>query len=89
MKAGRHGDAAEAFLALTRIDPESYSDHELGFEKRLFGELAFAALGNCYFQMGDYRTSADYYARAAAADPDSLEYRAKAVLAESRAAASR
>jgi tetratricopeptide (TPR) repeat protein len=89
MKAGRHGDAADAFLALTRIDPDSYSDHELGFEKRLFGELAFAALGNCYFHMGDYGTSAAFYGRAAAADPGSLEYRAKAVLAESRAAARR
>jgi len=89
MKAGRHGDAAEAFLALTRIDPDGFSDPELGFEKRMFRELAFAALGNCYFQMGDYGMSADFYARAAAADPASLEYRAKAVLAESRAAASR
>ena len=89
MRAGRHGEAAEAYLALTRIDPDRFSFRDLGFEKRLFGELAFAALGNCYFQMGDYGMSADFYARAAAADPGSLEYRAKAVLAESRAAASR
>ena len=89
MKAGRHGEAAEAFRALTRIDPEGYRDPELGFDKRLFGELAYAALGNCYFQMGDYRTSADFYAQAAAADPASLEYRAKATLAQSRAASSR
>ena len=86
MRARRYGDAAECFLALTRIDPERFSDPEVAFEKRLFGELAFAALGNCCFQIGDYGTSAAFYGKAAAADPGSLEYRAKAELARSRAA---
>ncbi len=86
MRAGRHGEAAEAYLALTRIDPDRFRFRDLGFEKRLFREVAFAALGNCYFQMGDYGTSAAFYGRATAANPSSLEYRAKAALARSRAA---
>ena len=89
MRAGRPGEAAEAYLVLTRIDPDRFTFRDLGFEKRLFRELAFAALGNCYFQMGDYGMSADFYARAAAADPGSFEYRAKATLAQSRATANR
>ena len=85
LKAGRHGEAIEAYEALTRIDPERFSDPEVAYEKRLFGELAFAALGNCHFQAGDFAASARWYAKAEAADPASLEYRAKHALARLRA----
>ncbi len=79
--------ALPAFRALTGIDPESYSDPEVAVEKRLFGELAQAALGNCHFQLGHYVEAAACFAAAAAADPGAVEYRVKRQLAESRVGA--
>ena len=85
LMAGRPKEAAEAYEALTRIDPGRLIHREIAFEQRLFGEIAWASLGNCHFQMGCYAASAHYYGLAEQADPRSLEYRAKAMLARSRA----
>jgi tetratricopeptide (TPR) repeat protein len=84
----RAGDTAAAlaiFHALTEIDAESLVDNRSAFDKRLFGEHSFAALGACYFKLGRYGESAAWYARAAAADPDSTEYRIKQKLAAAKA----
>lgn len=85
LKAGRFAEAIEAYEALTRIDAENFVDLDVAYEKRLFGELAYAALGNCYFQAGDFAASARWYAKAEASNAASLEYRAKHALARARA----
>lgn len=84
----RAGDPAAAlaiFHALTEVDAESLVDNRSAFDKRLFGEHSFAALGACYFKLGRYGESAAWYARAAAADPASTEYRIKQKLAAAKA----
>jgi hypothetical protein len=70
---------------LASIDAETYSDPRTAFDKRLFGEYAWAGLGACCFKLGCYRESAGWYAKAAAANPQSLEYRAKQGLAAGKA----
>ena len=84
----RAGDMAAAlaiFHALTEIDAETFIDGRSAFDKRLFGEHSFAALGACYFKLGRYDESAAWYARAAAANPTSTEYRIKQKLAAAKA----
>jgi tetratricopeptide (TPR) repeat protein len=85
--AGAHGAAIAGFQRLTAIDAEAFRDRRMGFDKRLFGEFAWAWLGTCSFELGDYAESARWFARAAAANPESLEYLAKQQLAQGRAGA--
>jgi glycosyltransferase involved in cell wall biosynthesis len=85
--AERMGDdqtAIAGFRQLSAIDPESYRDQRTGFDKRLFSEHAPAWLATCLFKRGEYAESAAWFAKAAAANPDSLEYRTKHLLAASR-----
>jgi len=85
-RAGDQASAIEAFHGLASIDAESFADPLAAFDKRLFGEHAWAALGACYFKLGRYAESAGWFAKAAAADPSSLEYRVKERLAAGKAA---
>jgi tetratricopeptide (TPR) repeat protein len=83
---GDQESAIEVFQQLAAIDAETFCDRLTAFDKRLFGEFAWAALGACHFKLGRFEESAAYFARAAAADPQSLEYRAKHLLAAGKAA---
>jgi tetratricopeptide (TPR) repeat protein len=85
-RAGDQASAIAVFHRLAAIDAETFSDPLTAFDKRLFGEHAWAALGACYFKLGRYAESAGWFAKAAAADPASLEYRVKAQLAAGKAA---
>jgi tetratricopeptide (TPR) repeat protein len=85
-RSGDHAAALRVFHELSLVDGETYSDPRSAFDQRLFGEYAYAALGACYFQLGRYRESADWYAKAAAAAPEILEYRIKKQLAAAKAA---
>jgi glycosyltransferase involved in cell wall biosynthesis len=85
-RAGDQASAIEVFHGLASIDAESFADPLTAFDKRLFGEHAWAALGACYFKLGRYAESAGWFAKAAAADPMSLEYRVKERLAAGKAA---
>jgi glycosyltransferase involved in cell wall biosynthesis len=87
LEAGDWQAARDIFARLAAIDAEGYRDQQVSFDKRLFGEYAFAGVAACCFKGGDYARSAGWFARAAAANPQSLEYRAKQQLAQSRAAA--
>jgi tetratricopeptide (TPR) repeat protein len=85
-RAGRDGAAIEIFQQIAAIDSERFCDPLTGFDKRLFGEFTWAALGSCFFNLARYAESAAWFAKAAAADPDSLEYRTKSQLAAAKAA---
>ncbi len=85
IKAGNHAAAIPLLSELAAIDGERYSEPLTAFDKRLFGEHAWAALGACCFALGQYAESAAWYAKAAAADPRSLEYRVKHGLAAAKA----
>jgi glycosyltransferase involved in cell wall biosynthesis len=85
--AERIGDdeaAIAGFRQLAAIDPESYRERRIGLDKRLFSEDVPAWLATCLFKRGEYAESAAWFAKAAAANPDSLEYRTKHLLAASR-----
>jgi tetratricopeptide (TPR) repeat protein len=85
-ETGNVAAALEAFHALASIDAETFTHDLTAIDKRLFGEFSYAAIGGCYFKLGRFADSAHWYARAAACDPKSVEYRAKAQLAAAKAA---
>ena len=84
--AGNVASALEAFHELAKIDADAFRHELTALDKRLFGEFSYAALGSCYFKLGRFAESADWYARALACDQKSVEYRAKAQLAAAKAA---
>ena len=84
-RAGDMGAALAIFHALIAIDAEGLIDERSAFDKRLFGEHSFAALGACNFKLGRYGESAAWYAKASAADPACSEYRIKQQLAAAKA----
>jgi tetratricopeptide (TPR) repeat protein len=73
------------FDRLRTVDVESLPDGELSYDAKLFGVVADAGLGGSLFRLGRFAESAEAYGRAAAAEPSSLEYRAKRTLAAARA----
>ena len=77
--------ALKVFHWLTTIDGETFSDDRTAFDRRLFGEYSFAALGACYFKLGRFADSAAWYGKAALANPESVEYRVKERLAAAKA----
>jgi tetratricopeptide (TPR) repeat protein len=85
VKAGEHAAAMPLFEVLAHIDPDHLADGSLAFDRAIFGAQAHAALGLCAFRLGRFAESAEHYARAEALAPDSLEFRAKRMLAEIRA----
>jgi tetratricopeptide (TPR) repeat protein len=84
-RAGHQAAAIEVFQRLAAIDAEAFSDPLTAFDKRLFGEFTWAALGTCCFKLGCYAESAAWFFKAAAADPQSLDYRVKGLLAAGKA----
>jgi len=55
-------------------------DPYVAYDARLFGALAYEALGGCCFRLGAFGESRRYYELAAACDPERLEYRTKRAL---------
>jgi tetratricopeptide (TPR) repeat protein len=84
--ARRYADALPVLEALAGVQAESLVD-DLAYDSRIFGASAFADLALCAFRLGRYGQSQAWYARAAALEPDSLEYRTKQRLAAARARA--
>jgi tetratricopeptide (TPR) repeat protein len=85
--AGEDAAAMPLFAALTHVDLDGLAYGSLAFDSAIFGVQAHAALGLCAFRLGRFAESAAHYARAEALAPDSLEFRAKRMLAEIRAKA--
>ena len=82
---GNQESALKVFHWLTTIDGDTFSDDRTAFDRRLFGEYSFAALGACYFKLGRFADSAAWYGKAALANPESVEYRIKEQLAAAKA----
>jgi tetratricopeptide (TPR) repeat protein len=60
-------------------------DRRLPYPGGIVGADAFEAIGTCHFKLQEYREAARWYARAARAAPDKMEYRVKADLARKTA----
>lgn len=94
--SARHAEArteretARALL-FQLLDLASDRDSQLrvGYDRRLFGFLAWALLGVCYLLDGKPEDAVKWLRLAHDAEPEDLEVRTKLALAESRLAASR
>jgi tetratricopeptide (TPR) repeat protein len=82
----RWRDAITWLESLHAIDPDELEHPGLGYSRAVFGEHAEHALGICWFKLGDWQTAAGWFALAELGDPGNLEYHAKRLLSEARAA---
>jgi tetratricopeptide (TPR) repeat protein len=62
-------------LAGTNVEGDAASD--LAYDRRIFDEFAYGALATCCYALGRWAEAAEWYGRAAALQPESVEYRAK------------
>lgn len=76
--------AIDLLNQLAEVDGDTFYDEQIAYDARIFGVLAYEALGDCYFHLESYAASADFYALAEACDPDSKEYQVKQQLALAR-----
>jgi tetratricopeptide (TPR) repeat protein len=79
--------ARPALETLAAIDPETFFDPRISYEKNLFRYLAKEALALCYFRAGRYTEAARSYRLVAPAHPDPGACEVKARLADLRATA--
>lgn len=80
MRQGRLEEAIPIFEKLLdqpEVDPENDT---FGYDQRLRGEAPCDALATCYFRLGKYALSRQYFQRAAECAPDKEEYRYKQAL---------
>jgi hypothetical protein len=70
---------------LASIDPDSFCDPELSYNKSLFAYASRDSLALCHFRAGRFSEAAEWYRRAAAAAPDARANEARAQLAAMRA----
>jgi tetratricopeptide (TPR) repeat protein len=82
----RWRDAIAHLRPLAAIDPEELIEEVLGYDRRLFTEIAPHALGTCFLALDEPTEAARWLRIAEAAAPDSLELLAKRTIAERRAA---
>jgi hypothetical protein len=75
-----------ALEARAAIDPDTFSDPRLSYDKKLFSYAARESLALCHFRAGRFREAADWYRRAAPASPDPRACEVKAQLADAKAA---
>jgi tetratricopeptide (TPR) repeat protein len=78
----RFAEALPVFERLAATDPEVDAAGVLAHDERIFGLLAYEALGLCCFRLGRFAESAHWYGRAEALAPAPLENRTKRQLAE-------
>jgi tetratricopeptide (TPR) repeat protein len=81
---GAFEPAMAIFRELATQDPAGLIGRT-AYDRRIFGAGAWAELGYCAFRLGRYRESELHYREAERLEPDSLEFRAKRVLAAARA----
>ncbi len=85
LQKGNIAAAVQQLKILEALGPDGPQGAELGYDLRLFGEFAWALLGSCALARGSCTEAADYFARALAANPGSVELRTKLQLAQFRA----
>jgi tetratricopeptide (TPR) repeat protein len=78
-------EAARPILErLAAIEPETFFDPDIAYEKSLFSHLSREALAICHFRAGRFAQAARWYRAAAAAAPDPAACELKARLAQAR-----
>ena len=83
------GDAAQAgarIEQLLRLDLDAIVETNTAYDRRLFGEWAWNALGLARFELGDFDGAAAMFRLAETADPENVAYRTRRQLADARAA---
>lgn len=84
--AERRFEVAEPLLrGLASIDGERDACPDLAYDRRIFAEFAYLGLATCCVGAGRWAEAAEWYGLAEAAQPSSLEYRAKRTLSLRRA----
>jgi tetratricopeptide (TPR) repeat protein len=82
----RFAEAEPLLRGLAAKDDAVSACPDLAYDRRIFEEFAYAALATCCFGLGRPAEAADWYGRALASQPASVEYRTKRLYALSRAA---
>jgi glycosyltransferase involved in cell wall biosynthesis len=85
LEAGRYEPAIDCFRMLLEVNLDTIPFDGVGFDERIFGELAHEARGLALFRTGRFGEAAEAYAAAQRHAPNSHEYRVKRLLAQSRA----
>jgi len=88
MSQGKFSSAIEVFEGVVAQGSSGTYDRWTAHDLRRFGAFAYDAIATCYFRLGDYIKSGQYYALAASDQPECLEYRVKRALAARLAAGS-
>lgn len=84
-QVGRQEQALPLLEHLMTLNPATYFDPLVAYDKRIFGEWALNLKGDVLLRMGNRPAAAKAYKRAALHAPDNLEYRAKAAMFDSAA----
>jgi tetratricopeptide (TPR) repeat protein len=82
---GATDEAKPVLEKLNSIDPDSFFDPELAYDKGLFRHLSAEPLALCYFREGRFADAAKLYGQAAQTAPDPAALELKARLAQLRA----
>jgi tetratricopeptide (TPR) repeat protein len=77
VRAERFEDAARAFTDIAEDFAGGRVSLDFGYDERQFTSMAHGAIGSCWLQLARYEEAAGAFARAAALDPDDLEFRTK------------
>jgi tetratricopeptide (TPR) repeat protein len=86
MNEERFAEAIPIFEWLLERGRKRDYDHVAAYDVRLFGVLSYDSLATCCYRLGRDADAARYYALAAGAQPENLEYRVKQRLCEDLAA---
>lgn len=86
VNAARYEEALAALDELTAEDPDTFEDHLIAYDRRIFGEFAHDQRGIALMRLGRFDEAAAAFDKAAAAAPDDLSYRAKAAAMRGHAA---
>lgn len=89
LERGEGESARQDLEMLAAIDPESFRDPELSYDKKLFSSASRESLALCHFRAGRFSEAAEWYRRAAPTSPDPRACEVKAQLAEAKAASGR
>jgi tetratricopeptide (TPR) repeat protein len=78
MRDERFEEAIPLFSRLVRWREDGFNrDEAVGYDERMFNELAYERLATCCFRLRRYAESERYFALAAQRNPGCLEYRVK------------
>ena len=83
MAKERHSEAIPVLQTLVGIDPDDILA-PISYQEEMFGAAGHEALGNCYFKLENFASSALHYGEAEKLSGD-MQHKVKRQLAEARA----